>query len=62
MHRIAPPLLLSPVKLPVILKNIKSTKLVNLTSWQNFVATWDARRNNSWKTAFPDLIDCVQTT
>jgi hypothetical protein len=42
--------------------NIKSTKLVNLTPWQNFVATWDTRRNNSWKTAFPDLIDCVQTT
>ena len=27
-----------------------------LTSWKNFVNTWDIRRNNSWQTAFPDLI------
>ena len=42
--------------------NITPTTSINLISWQNFVATWDTRRNNSWKTAFPDLIDCIQTT
>jgi len=42
--------------------NIRPVSSFTQTAWQNFVATWDARRNNSWKTAFPDLIDCVQTT
>jgi hypothetical protein len=23
--------------------------------WKDFINTWDSRRNNSWKTAFPDL-------
>jgi hypothetical protein len=29
----------------------------SLDSWQKFVSTWDNRRNNSWKTAFPDLVN-----
>ena len=41
--------------------NIKPKPSINLISWQNFVATWDTRRDNSWKTAFPELVDCVQT-
>jgi sulfatase maturation enzyme AslB (radical SAM superfamily) len=27
----------------------------SLSDWQQFVDTWDVRRNNSWKTAFPEL-------
>jgi hypothetical protein len=27
-----------------------------LDPWKNFVETWDIRRNNSWQTAFPDLV------
>ena len=27
--------------------------------WQDFVNTWDSRRNNSWKTAFPDLVGLI---
>lgn len=27
-----------------------------LDHWKNFVETWDIRRNNSWQTAFPDLV------
>lgn len=29
----------------------------DLEPWKKFVDTWDQRRNNSWKTAFPDLVD-----
>jgi hypothetical protein len=32
---------------------------LTLHEWQDFVTTWDARRNNSWKTAFPDLVDLI---
>ena len=39
--------------------NIKPAVSFNQNTWQNFVATWDTRRNNSWKTAFPDLIDYI---
>jgi hypothetical protein len=28
----------------------------NLETWQNFVETWDQRRNNQWQQAFPDLL------
>lgn len=28
----------------------------SLDPWKNFINTWDSRRNNSWQTAFPDLI------
>jgi hypothetical protein len=42
-----------------MVSNIPSAELGN---WKNFVATWDAKRNNSWTTAFPDLVDCIQTT
>lgn len=28
-----------------------------LDRWQEFINTWDNRRNNSWKKAFPDLVD-----
>jgi sulfatase maturation enzyme AslB (radical SAM superfamily) len=45
-----------------IYKIVKNLSAAELGNWKNFVATWDAHRNNSWKTAFPDLIDCVQTT
>ena len=31
----------------------------SLNDWQQFVKTWDARRNNSWQTAFPDLVQCI---
>jgi sulfatase maturation enzyme AslB (radical SAM superfamily) len=27
----------------------------SLETWQNFVKTWDQRRNNQWQQAFPDL-------
>ena len=30
-------------------------KLDSLDAWHKFVNTWDLRRNNSWKQAFPDL-------
>lgn len=30
-----------------------------LGDWHNFVETWDKRRNNSWKQAFPDLVDYI---
>ena len=46
----------------VIYKMVNSLSIRNLNTWKNFVATWDAHRNNSWKTAFPDLIDCIQTS
>jgi hypothetical protein len=32
---------------------------LTLYEWRDFVATWDSRRNNSWKTAFPDLVDLI---
>ena len=41
---------------------VNNSSVADLGNWKNFVATWDTRRNNSWKTAFPDLIDCIQTT
>jgi hypothetical protein len=28
-------------------------------NWQNFVNTWDSRRNNSWQTAFPELAELI---
>jgi sulfatase maturation enzyme AslB (radical SAM superfamily) len=28
-------------------------------SWHEFVNTWDARRNNSWQTAFPELVGLI---
>lgn len=31
-----------------------------LDNWQNFVNIWDAKRKNSWKTAFPDLVHKMQ--
>jgi hypothetical protein len=31
----------------------------SLLPWENFVKTWDNRRNNSWQTAFPDLVRSV---
>lgn len=27
-----------------------------LESWKKFINTWDSQRNNSWQTAFPDLM------
>jgi len=42
--------------------NVRSAQAFNLITWQNFVATWDTRRNNNWKTAFPELIDYIQTS
>jgi sulfatase maturation enzyme AslB (radical SAM superfamily) len=30
-----------------------------LSNWQDFVNTWDSRRNNSWQTAFPELVDLI---
>jgi hypothetical protein len=30
-----------------------------LSDWKDFVNTWDPRRNNNWKTAFPDLVDLI---
>jgi len=29
------------------------------SNWQQFVKTWDARRNNSWQAAFPDLVQFI---
>ena len=41
-------------------------KLVNnlpdptsLRPWENFVKTWDSRRNNNWQTAFPELVKLI---
>jgi len=31
-----------------------------LASWKNFVNRWDPTRGNSWKTAFPDLIQYIK--
>jgi len=31
-----------------------------LDEWQNFVNIWDVKRNNNWKTAFPDLIHKIE--
>lgn len=31
----------------------------SLDPWQNFVNIWDNQRNNSWQTAFPDLVQYV---
>ena len=31
----------------------------SLNSWQEFVDTWDTRRNNSWQQAFPDLVQYI---
>ena len=44
-----------------IYKIVSNSTVADLGNWKNFVATWDTRRNNSWKTAFPDLIDYIQT-
>lgn len=30
-----------------------------LLSWQQFVATWDSRRNNSWQQTFPELVQYI---
>jgi len=30
-----------------------------LYEWKDFVDTWDTRRKNNWKTAFPDLVDLI---
>ena len=30
-----------------------------LLPWQQFVDTWDTRRNNSWQQAFPDLVQYI---
>ena len=62
-------------KMPTSIKNLvltkyPSTHLIHklisnlpqplpLQQWQDFVNTWDARRNNSWKTAFPDLVELI---
>jgi hypothetical protein len=32
------------------------TNPTTLEPWKNFVKTWDIQRNNSWQTAFPDLV------
>jgi len=29
------------------------------SDWQQFVKTWDTRRNNSWQQAFPDLVQYI---
>lgn len=29
----------------------------SLVQWKNFIKTWDSRRGNNWKTAFPDLVE-----
>ena len=44
----------------IIHKMINNLPLpLTLSNWKDFVNTWDARRNNSWKTAFPDLVDLI---
>ena len=30
-----------------------------LGNWQQFVNTWDTRRNNSWQQAFPELVQYI---
>ena len=30
-----------------------------LDQWQDFVDIWDAKRKNSWKTAFPELSELI---
>jgi organic radical activating enzyme len=30
-----------------------------LGNWQDFVNTWDSKRNNSWQTAFPELVELI---
>jgi len=37
--------------------NLSKTDLP--VGWQQFVKTWDTRRNNSWQQAFPDLVQYV---
>lgn len=32
---------------------------VQLESWHDFVSTWDSTRNNSWQTAFPELVELI---
>ena len=44
-----------------IYKIVNDSTFANLDNWKKFVATWDTRRNNSWKTAFPDLVEYIQT-
>ena len=41
-------------------KIIKSLPLsTSLSNWKNFVKQWDSIRENSWKTAFPDLVEYI---
>jgi len=40
-----------------MISNLPQT--LTLYEWRDFVTTWDSRRNNSWKTAFPDLVDLI---
>jgi hypothetical protein len=62
-------------KMPLGIKNLILTKypsthlihkmIANLPqslprgNWQDFVNTWDSRRNNSWQTAFPELVELI---
>jgi sulfatase maturation enzyme AslB (radical SAM superfamily) len=41
-----------------LVKNL--TKPHSLIPWVKFVENWDTKRNNSWKKAFPDLVDAMQ--
>jgi hypothetical protein len=63
-------------KMPMGIKNLILTKYpdfhvihrmvsnlprsLSLGKWQDFVNIWDSRRNNSWQTAFPDLVKEMQ--
>lgn len=31
----------------------------SLLPWENFVKSWDSRRNNNWQTAFPELVKLI---
>ena len=33
--------------------------LLPISDWQQFVDTWDIRRNNSWQLAFPELVQYI---
>lgn len=62
-------------RMPVGIRNLISTKYPNthiihrmisnlpeplpMGPWHDFVSTWDTRRNNDWKTVFPELIDLI---
>lgn len=34
----------------------------SLSHWHRFVTTWDNKRQNNWKTAFPDLVKILENT